>query len=44
MMRARSAGRSARTSLSGGGVSRRIAEASSADESPSNGRRPLAIS
>ena len=44
MMRARSAGRSVRTSASGCGVSRRIADASSADESPSNGRRPLAIS
>jgi len=43
-MRARSLGRSGRTSVTDGGVSRRIAETNSAEEFPSNGRRPVAIS
>ena len=44
MMRARSLGRSDRRSVTRGGLSRRIDETSSAEECPSNGRHPVAIS
>ena len=44
MMRARSLGRSGRMSVTEGGLSRRIAETNSAEDVPSNGRRPAAIS
>ena len=44
MMRARSPGTSARTSVTAAGVSRRIADVSSADDRPWNGRRPVTIS
>ena len=44
MTAARSSGRSARTRPTGGGVSRRIADASSAEEPPAKGRVPDAIS
>ena len=44
IMRARSAGRSGRMSVTGVGTSRRIAEISSATEVPVNGCRPVAIS
>ena len=41
--RAKSAGRPVRMLVTGGGVSRRIADANSNDEVPANGRWPLAI-
>ena len=44
VMRTRSLGRSARISPIDAGVSRRIAEESSAKDDPSNGRRPVDIS
>jgi hypothetical protein len=44
MMRARSAGNSGRKSVTDGGLSRMIAETSSAEEAPANGRRPVTIS
>jgi hypothetical protein len=44
IMRARSLGRSGRRSVTGGAVSRRIAEINPAEESLSKGRRPVAIS
>ena len=43
-MRARPSGSSGRRSVTDGGVSRRIAEINSAEELPSNGRFPVAIS
>ena len=43
-IRARSLGRSGRTSVTDGGLSRKIAEINSAEEFPSKGRRPVAIS
>src|SRR5260370_35844116 len=44
MMRARSPGRSVRTSVIAEGVSRRIEEATSAEDRPWKGRWPVAIS